>query len=181
MSEKFSHEIVRAAVQRGDFAPLARILSDVNGRDDRAHNAGLATLAEVAGLFCDVLKAVEGRVKFRGAPIPTRAQAAYAFQAQGRRMNECLQTLVNGVSALQRAAPDLVKRISLRETTPKAPKSAPPAAPMKVEVINLPPPPAAPMEVKVVSMPTRKTSSLIDRNVAGEINEVTQIERDVPA
>ncbi len=181
MSEKFSHEIARAAVQRGDFAPLARILADVNGRDARAHNAGLETLAEVAGLFCDVLEAVKDRVKFRGAPIPTRAQAAYAFTVQGRRMNECLQTLVNGISELQRAAPDLVKRISLREPAPEAPKPPPPAAPMKVEVINLPPPPASPMKVEVISMPTRKTSSLIDRNVAGEISEVTQIERDVPA
>jgi hypothetical protein len=49
------------------------------------------------------------------------------------------------------------------------PAPTPPAAPAK---------PPQPIEVVVVSMPARKTTTGVDRNMAGEITGAVQIESD---
>jgi hypothetical protein len=148
-----------AAINRGDFGSFRRVIDDVNAKEPRRRAAGMMALQTALVTFSafTIEVARQNQVRYTGAQPPTREDITYALAVGGAQLNATAQLLVNLTASVRKALPGLV--VSGREE-PKAPKET------------------APLPVAVVAMPPRKTTTDIERNLAGEIVGSLQVERD---
>jgi hypothetical protein len=147
-----------AAINEGDFRPFWGIIADANGKEPSQRAAGMTALRGTLTVFSDFTHgATRHNVRFGKAQPPTRDDVDYAMCVGGKRLDVTASLLYSLVVGVRKAMPAL--RFSMREESESAP-------------------PAAPLPVAVVSMPPRTTTTDIQRNPAGEIVGSLQVERD---
>lgn len=154
----FGADAAYAYANTGNFAQVRKILADANATDANRRQAGaIASLGVFMTLAAVLDGAKKAGVRFTN-PVPTAAEFSYERMRGSKAYSACAQRLVDSVAALRRDMPGFKAWGSRRSTED-----------------------SAPAKVEVVSLPARKTTSLIERNAAGEIAATTQIEKDLAA
>lgn len=152
-------------VNNGNFAGIRKILADANAPDANRRQVGTIASLGVFMALANVLDGVkQAGVRFSN-PVPTAAEFSYERMRGSKAYSAIAQRLVDSVAALRRDGPGF----KVCRSTPTQDAATPGRS------TEIP----APVRVEVISMPARKTTSIIERNPAGEIAATTQIEKDI--
>lgn len=168
---RHGNETAISAFNSADFSKISRLIKDAKSHDDgrRAHGK-LAFRGCIMQLSKIIQCSTAAGHRFTPA-IPTAAEIAYHAATDTDEFWKQSALVLAAAGKLRVYLPSM----RVKEKTPNVPAKrtdpapTPPAAPAK---------PPQPIEVVVVSMPARKTTTGVDRNMAGEITGAVQIESD---